>query len=121
MTCSCHSLRGARMPRRNRPTSTPSRRSSRKQTDSANYLRRGMDGSAAELLIDKAQQLTLSAPEMTVLVGGVARAGCECGRIVTRRLHEAPRGADQRLLRQLARHADEVAAVANGPERAGRP
>ena len=36
-----------------------------------NYLRAGLDGYAAELLIDKAQLLTLSAPEMTVLIGGL--------------------------------------------------
>jgi catalase-peroxidase len=36
-----------------------------------NYLRRGDEGSAAELLVDKAQLLTLTAPEMTVLVGGM--------------------------------------------------
>jgi catalase-peroxidase len=30
-----------------------------------NYLRAGLEGSAAERLIDKAQQLSLSAPEMT--------------------------------------------------------
>ena len=36
-----------------------------------NYIRKGLEGSAAELLIDKAQLLTLTAPEMTVLVGGL--------------------------------------------------
>ncbi|WP_410499045.1 catalase/peroxidase HPI [Chitinibacter sp. S2-10] len=36
-----------------------------------NYARAGLEGAAAELLIDKAQLLTLSAPEMTVLVGGL--------------------------------------------------
>jgi catalase-peroxidase len=36
-----------------------------------NYLRKGQAGSAAELLLDKAQLLGLSAPEMTVLVGGM--------------------------------------------------
>ncbi len=36
-----------------------------------NYVRKGLEGSAAELLIDKAQLLTLSAPEMTVLIGGL--------------------------------------------------
>ena len=37
-----------------------------------NYLRKGIDGaSAAGLLLDKAQLLTLTAPEMTVLVGGL--------------------------------------------------
>jgi catalase-peroxidase len=36
-----------------------------------NYIRKGLDGSAAELLLDKAQLLTLTAPEMTVLIGGM--------------------------------------------------
>ncbi len=36
-----------------------------------NYARKGLEGSAAELLVDKAQLMTLTAPEMTVLVGGM--------------------------------------------------
>jgi catalase-peroxidase len=36
-----------------------------------NYVRKGLEASAAELLVDKAQLLTLTAPEMTVLVGGL--------------------------------------------------
>jgi len=36
-----------------------------------NYLRKGHQGSAAELLVDRANLLTLTAPEMTVLVGGM--------------------------------------------------
>jgi catalase-peroxidase len=36
-----------------------------------NYVRNGLEGSAAELLVDKAQLLTLTAPEMTVLIGGL--------------------------------------------------
>jgi catalase-peroxidase len=40
-----------------------------------NYLGKGLEGSATELLIDKAHQLTLSAPEMTVLVGGLRALG----------------------------------------------
>jgi catalase-peroxidase len=36
-----------------------------------NYVRQGLDGAAAALLVDKAQLLTLSAPEMTVLTGGL--------------------------------------------------
>jgi catalase-peroxidase len=36
-----------------------------------NYARAGLEGAAAELLVDKAQLLTLTAPEMTVLVGGL--------------------------------------------------
>lgn len=36
-----------------------------------NYLRAGHDRPAEELLLDRAQLLTLTAPEMTVLVGGM--------------------------------------------------
>ena len=36
-----------------------------------NYLRSGHTRTAEELLVDRAQMLTLSAPEMTVLVGGM--------------------------------------------------
>ncbi|WP_153161498.1 catalase/peroxidase HPI [Zoogloea sp. 1C4] len=40
-----------------------------------NYARQGLEGAAAELLIDKAQLLTLTAPEMTVLIGGMRALG----------------------------------------------
>jgi catalase-peroxidase len=36
-----------------------------------NYIRKGQEAFAAELLIDKANLLTLTAPEMTVLIGGM--------------------------------------------------
>jgi catalase-peroxidase len=36
-----------------------------------NYLRKGHEGSAAELLVDRANLMTLTAPEMTVLIGGM--------------------------------------------------
>jgi catalase-peroxidase len=36
-----------------------------------NYIRKGQEGLAAELLVEKASLLTLSAPEMTVLIGGM--------------------------------------------------
>ena len=36
-----------------------------------NYVHKGLEGSAAELLVDKAQLMTLTAPEMTVLIGGL--------------------------------------------------
>ncbi len=36
-----------------------------------NFVKPGLEAHAAELLVDKAQLLTLSAPEMTVLVGGL--------------------------------------------------
>ena len=40
-----------------------------------NYVRKGLEGSAANLLLDKAQLLTLTAPEMTVLIGGMRALG----------------------------------------------
>jgi len=49
-----------------------------------NYARQGAEGSAAELLVDKAQLLTLTAPEMTVLVGGLRALNANVG--------EAPHG-----------------------------
>ena len=36
-----------------------------------NYVQKGREGSAAEQLVDRANLLTLTAPEMTVLVGGM--------------------------------------------------
>jgi catalase-peroxidase len=36
-----------------------------------NYIRKGDEGNSAELMVDKAQLLTLTAPEMTVLIGGL--------------------------------------------------
>jgi catalase-peroxidase len=44
-----------------------------------NYLRKGDDRSAAELLVDRAHLLTLTAPEMTVLVGGMRALGANFG------------------------------------------
>jgi catalase-peroxidase len=45
-----------------------------------NYQREGDDRSAAELLIDKAHLLTLTAPEMTVLVGGLRVLNANLGK-----------------------------------------
>jgi len=44
-----------------------------------NYVHKGLEGVAAELLLDKAQLLTLSAPEMTVLVGGLRALNANVG------------------------------------------
>ena len=44
-----------------------------------NYTRKGLEGAAAELLIDKAQLLTLTAPEMTVLIGGLRALNANAG------------------------------------------
>jgi catalase-peroxidase len=45
-----------------------------------NYLKAKFSVSAEELLIDKAQLLTLTAPEMTVLVGGLRVLGANVGK-----------------------------------------
>jgi catalase-peroxidase len=45
-----------------------------------NFVRQGQAGSSAELLVDKAQLMTLSAPEMTVLVGGLRVLGANVGK-----------------------------------------
>ncbi len=44
-----------------------------------NYVRKGLEGSAAELLVDKANLLTLTAPEMTVLIGGLRALNANFG------------------------------------------
>ncbi len=44
-----------------------------------NYLRKGHEGYAAELLLDRANLLTLTAPEMTVLMGGLRALGANFG------------------------------------------
>ena len=44
-----------------------------------NYAGNGLGGVAANLLLDKAQLLTLTAPEMTVLIGGMRSLGANFG------------------------------------------
>ncbi len=44
-----------------------------------NYVRKAFEGSAAELLVDKAQLMTLTAPEMTVLIGGLRALNANVG------------------------------------------
>ena len=54
-----------------------------------NYVCKGLESSAAQMLIDKAQLLKLTAPEMTVLIGGLralnANAGGSAHGVFTRR------------------------------------
>ncbi len=45
-----------------------------------NYIRKGHHGAAAELLLDRANLLTLTAPEMTVLVGGLRALNANFGK-----------------------------------------
>ena len=73
-----------------------------------NYLKGKYAVPAEELLVDKAQLLTLTAPEMTVLVGGMRVLNTNVGQVQARRLHQAAGGADQRLLREPARHGHGV-------------
>ena len=88
-----------------------------------NYLKGRYSVPAEALLIDKAQLLTLTAPEMTVLVGGLRVLGANVGGSHARRVHPAPRRARQRLLRQPARHEDGVEAGVGrrGHVRGSRP
>jgi catalase-peroxidase len=44
-----------------------------------NYLRKGEERSAGELLVDRASLLTLTAPEMTVLIGGLRALNANYG------------------------------------------
>ena len=44
-----------------------------------NHVQQGHEGAAAELLVDRANLLTLTAPEMTVLVGGLRVLGANVG------------------------------------------
>jgi catalase-peroxidase len=45
-----------------------------------NYVRKGLEDSQAEMLVDKAQLLNLTAPEMTVLVGGLRALNANFGK-----------------------------------------
>ena len=58
---------------------TPSPYWSRSQTGSATISGRETRASAEELLVDRAQLLTLTAPEMTVLVGGMRALNANFG------------------------------------------
>ncbi len=82
-----------------------------------NYLRSGERLSAEALLVDRAQLLTLTAPEMTVLVGGLRVLGANAGGAKHGVFDETPGNAFERLLRQPARHEDRVAAVFVGRRR----
>ena len=44
-----------------------------------NFVRKGHEAAVAELLVDRANLLTLSAPEMTVLIGGLRSLGANVG------------------------------------------
>ena len=97
---------------RSRPMRSPSRCSSRSRTGSATTSRRTTASRAEELLLDRAQLLKLTAPEMTVLVGGMRVLGANHGQVVEGVFTKRPGHADERLLRQPARHGNELDAGA---------
>ena len=85
-----------------------------------NYLQAGEKLSPETLLLDKANMLTLTAPEMTVLVGGMRALGANTGAPPHGVFTDRP-GADQRLLRQPARHGHGVEGVGLDRERLRGP
>ncbi len=85
-------------------------RSSRSPTGSATTT--AAQAPAEEyLLLDRANLLTLSAPELTVLVGGLRVLGANCGRLDYGVFTDRPGRAHQRLLREPARPGHGVEAA----------
>ena len=79
-----------------------------------NYRRQGTTQPAEYLLVDKANLLTLTAPEMTVLVGGLRVLGANAGGSTAGVLTDRAGHADERLLRQPARHGHRVGGHVRG-------
>ena len=79
-----------------------------------NYQRPRYAVSAEEMLVDKAQLLTLTAPEMTVLIGGLRVLGANFGRSPHGVFTEATGDAHQRLLRESAGHGHRVEGESEG-------
>ena len=89
-----------------------------------NYVGKGNRLPAEYLLLDRANLLTLSAPEMTVLVGGLRVLGANHQQSPLGVLTDDPGVADQRLLRQPARPGHDVEGDVRGrrtPSRAATP
>ena len=68
-------------------------------------------GSPTEMLVDRAALLTLTVPEMTVLIGGMRALNANTGQTATGSVHLATGRLDAGLLRQPTRHVDEVEQV----------
>ena len=94
--------------RRSRPTSSRSPPLEPTADGFRNYRGKGHRLPAEYLLVDRANLLTLSAPEMTVLVGGLRVLGANHRQSTLGVLTATPGVADQRLLRQPARHGHDV-------------
>ena len=94
--------------------------SSRSPTASATTRRRAYTVPAEALLVDRAQLLTLTAPEMTVLVGGLRVLNANAGQSKHGVFTTRPEIAHQRLLRQPARHGHDVEGDLGGEGRVRR-
>ena len=73
-----------------------------------NYIGKGNRLQAEYLLVDRANLLTLTAPELTVLVGGLRVLGANWDNSSARRAHRQGGDVDQRLLHQPARHGHHL-------------
>ena len=103
-TSRCRSPPGARTPRRSRPTSSPSPRSSRRADGFRNYLGRRQPAAGR---VPAARPREPADPERTRddrPRRRPARARRQPRRSDARRLHRDARVADERLLREPARH-----------------
>ena len=92
--------------------SSSSPRSSRGPTASATIVnsKKHQFMAPEEALVDRAQLLRLTGPEMTALVGGLRVLGANAGGSKHGVLHQEAGDADERLLRQPARHEHAMAA-----------
>ena len=81
-----------------------------------NYVGGPSTWSAEEMLVDRAQLLRLSAPEMTALVGGLRVLGANVGQSKLGVFTDRPETLSKRLLRQPAPHQlhDEMGSLGGG-------
>ena len=76
-----------------------------------NYVRKGTRRTCRRVVLDKAQLLSLTGPQMTVLIGGLRVLGANSAHSQHGVFTKRPEDSDQRLLRQPARHGHEVGEV----------
>ena len=77
----------------------------------ANYLRAEHRKPAEELLVDRAQLLTLTAPEMTVLIGGMRALNTNARGTKQGVFTQRPEPLTNGLLREPARHGHGVEGI----------
>ena len=86
-----------------------------------NYLRAGEKLPPETLLLDRAYMLTLTAPEMTVLVGGMRALGANAGRTRHGVLTDRPETLTNDFFVNLLDMGTEWKAISVGRERVRRP